>query len=41
VRAAVDSELRKALGLIKPEPAAAAAEAAAPAAPAKTAPPRR
>jgi len=34
IRATIDGELRKALGLVKPEPAAAAAEAPAPAAPA-------
>ncbi len=42
IRQTIDTELRKALGLIKPEPAvAAAAEAPAPSAPAKSAPPRR
>jgi recombination protein RecA len=42
IRQTIDTELRKALGLIKPEPAVAAAvEAPAPSAPAKSAPPRR
>src|SRR5579872_5404672 len=42
IRQTVDTELRKALGLIKAEPAvAAAAEAPAPSAPPKSAPPRR
>jgi recombination protein RecA len=42
IRQTIDTELRKAIGLIRPEPAAAAAaEAPAPSAPAKSAPPRR
>jgi recombination protein RecA len=43
IRQTIDTELRKALGLIKPEPAAAATAAEAPvaSAPAKAGPPRR
>jgi len=41
IRQAIDTELRKALGLVKSEPAAAAAEAPASAPPAKAAPVRR
>jgi len=41
IRQAIDTELRKTLGLVKPEPAAAAAEATASAPPAKPAPVRR
>jgi recombination protein RecA len=43
IRQTIDTELRKALGLIKPEPASAAAAAEAPvaSAPAKAGPPRR
>ena len=41
IRQTIDTDLRKALGLVKPEPAAAAAEAPASAPPAKPAPVRR
>src|SRR5258708_26514710 len=41
IRQAIDTELRKALRLVKSEPAAAAAEASASATPAKPAPARR
>jgi len=41
IRQAIDTELRKTLGLVKPEPGAASAEAAASAPPAKPVPARR